>query len=130
MEIPRQLTDYLSRNKVQYEILHHPEAVTAQRIAQAEHVNALGFLDHVAAEAGLAVLKKYGFSAPPVNTTFFSHAPAAIPKRALPGCGGNWVQSILNGPVETILPCQQSSVAAYMDLRVASLSASTCAPTT
>jgi Ala-tRNA(Pro) deacylase len=38
MEIPRQLTDYLSQNKVQYEILRHPEAVTAQRIAQAEHV--------------------------------------------------------------------------------------------
>jgi Ala-tRNA(Pro) deacylase len=28
----------LDQNKVQYEILHHPEAVTAQRIAQAEHV--------------------------------------------------------------------------------------------
>jgi Ala-tRNA(Pro) deacylase len=28
----------LKENKVDYEILHHPEAVTAQRIAQAEHV--------------------------------------------------------------------------------------------
>lgn len=28
----------MKENKVGYEILHHPEAVTAQRIAQAEHV--------------------------------------------------------------------------------------------
>ncbi len=38
MEIPKQLIDCLDENKVSYEILHHPEAVTAQRIAQAEHV--------------------------------------------------------------------------------------------
>ena len=38
MEIPKQLIDCLNQNKVQYEILHHAEAVTAQRIAQAEHV--------------------------------------------------------------------------------------------
>ncbi len=38
MEIPKQLIDCLNQNKVGYEILHHPEAVTAQRIAQAEHV--------------------------------------------------------------------------------------------
>src|SRR5215470_3177534 len=38
MEIPEQLFDCLKENKVQYEILHHPEAVTAQRIAQAEHI--------------------------------------------------------------------------------------------
>ncbi len=38
MEIPKQLIDCLDQNKVQYEILHHAEAVTAQRIAQAEHV--------------------------------------------------------------------------------------------
>jgi Ala-tRNA(Pro) deacylase len=38
MEIPKQLIDFLNQNKVQYEILHHSEAVTAQRIAQAEHV--------------------------------------------------------------------------------------------
>ena len=38
MEIPKQLIDCLNDNKVRYEILHHPEAVTAQRIAQAEHV--------------------------------------------------------------------------------------------
>ena len=38
MKIPKQLIDCLNQNKVHYEILHHPEAVTAQRIAQAEHV--------------------------------------------------------------------------------------------
>src|SRR5881275_125340 len=38
MEIPRQLIECLKENKVSYEVLHHPEAVTAQRIAQAEHV--------------------------------------------------------------------------------------------
>ena len=38
MEIPRRLLDCLDQNKVPYEILHHPEAVSAQRIAQAEHV--------------------------------------------------------------------------------------------
>jgi Ala-tRNA(Pro) deacylase len=38
MEIPKQLIDCLDENKVSYEILRHPEAVTAQRTAQAEHV--------------------------------------------------------------------------------------------
>jgi|SRR5919108_3488790 Ala-tRNA(Pro) deacylase len=38
MEIPKRLIDRLNENKVHYETLHHPEAVTAQRIAQAEHV--------------------------------------------------------------------------------------------
>ena len=38
MEIPKRLIDCLNENKVRYEILQHPEAVTAQRIAQAEHV--------------------------------------------------------------------------------------------
>jgi Ala-tRNA(Pro) deacylase len=38
MEIPKRLIDCLNENNVQYDILHHSEAVTAQRIAQAEHV--------------------------------------------------------------------------------------------
>lgn len=38
MEIPKQLIECLDKNKVSYEVLQHPEAVTAQRIAQAEHV--------------------------------------------------------------------------------------------
>jgi Ala-tRNA(Pro) deacylase len=40
MKIPKQLIDCLNESKVRHEILHHPEAVTAQRIAQAEHVKA------------------------------------------------------------------------------------------
>ena len=40
MEIPKRLVDCLNENKVRYEILHHSEAITAQRIAQAEHVKA------------------------------------------------------------------------------------------
>jgi len=35
MEMPKQLMECSDGNKVSYEILHHPEAVTAQRIAQA-----------------------------------------------------------------------------------------------
>jgi Ala-tRNA(Pro) deacylase len=38
MEIPKRLMDCLNENKVKYEVLRHAEAVTAQRIAQAEHV--------------------------------------------------------------------------------------------
>lgn len=38
MEIPKQLFDCLNQSKAQYEILRHAEAMTAQRIAQAEHV--------------------------------------------------------------------------------------------
>jgi Ala-tRNA(Pro) deacylase len=38
MKIPKQLIDCLNENKVRYDILRHLEAVTAQRLAQAEHV--------------------------------------------------------------------------------------------
>src|SRR5499427_10697244 len=38
MKIPKRLIDFLDQNKVSYEVLQHPEAVSAQRIAQAEHV--------------------------------------------------------------------------------------------
>jgi Ala-tRNA(Pro) deacylase len=38
MGIPKQLSDCLDQNNARYEILHHAEAVTAQRIAEAEHV--------------------------------------------------------------------------------------------
>src|SRR5438105_11812536 len=38
MKIPKRVIDCLNESKAGYEILHHPEAVTAQRIAQAEHV--------------------------------------------------------------------------------------------
>src|ERR1700746_1643973 len=38
MNMPKRLIDCLDENNISYEILRHPEAVTAQRIAQAEHV--------------------------------------------------------------------------------------------
>ena len=38
MNIPKRLIECLDENKVSYEILRHPEAITAQRIAEAEHV--------------------------------------------------------------------------------------------
>ena len=38
MKILKRLIECLDENKVSYEVLQHPEAVTAQRIAQAEHV--------------------------------------------------------------------------------------------
>ena len=38
MEMPKRLIECLDENKVRYEVLQHPEAVSAQRIAQAEHV--------------------------------------------------------------------------------------------
>ena len=36
--MPKRLIDCLNEHKTQYEILHHAETVSAQRIAQAEHV--------------------------------------------------------------------------------------------
>src|SRR2546428_8455376 len=38
MKMPKRLIDCLDEHKARYEILRHPETVTAQRIAQAEHV--------------------------------------------------------------------------------------------
>lgn len=38
MEMPKRLIECLDGNKIRYDVLRHPEAVTAQRIAQAEHV--------------------------------------------------------------------------------------------
>ena len=38
MKMLKRLIDCLDENKISYEVLRHPEAVTAQRIAQAEHV--------------------------------------------------------------------------------------------
>jgi Ala-tRNA(Pro) deacylase len=38
MDIPDKLINYLNQKRVAYEIIHHPEAFTAQTIAQAEHV--------------------------------------------------------------------------------------------
>src|SRR2546430_14717590 len=38
MGIPTKLVEFLDRGKVRYEILHHPEAFTAQELAAIEHV--------------------------------------------------------------------------------------------
>src|SRR5206468_4359252 len=38
MGIPARLIEFLDQNKVGYEILHHPEAFTAQELAAIEHV--------------------------------------------------------------------------------------------
>jgi Ala-tRNA(Pro) deacylase len=38
MEIPQRLIKYLNEKKIVYEILHHPEAFTAQTVAAVEHV--------------------------------------------------------------------------------------------
>ena len=38
MEIPTRPIKFSNESKVSYEILHHPEAFTAQTIAQAEHI--------------------------------------------------------------------------------------------
>lgn len=40
MQIPKQLINCLDTYGVSYEVLHHPEAVTAQRVAEVEHVKA------------------------------------------------------------------------------------------
>jgi Ala-tRNA(Pro) deacylase len=40
MQIPKQLINCLNESGVAYEILQHPEAVTAQRVAEVEHVKA------------------------------------------------------------------------------------------
>jgi Ala-tRNA(Pro) deacylase len=52
MQIPKRLIDCLKENKVHHEILHHPEAVTAQRIAEAEHVKAQHHAKVVVVKAG------------------------------------------------------------------------------
>ncbi|HEY7001607.1 MAG TPA: YbaK/EbsC family protein [Candidatus Udaeobacter sp.] len=36
--MPRRLIECLDENKAHYDVLQHPEAVSAQRIAQAEHI--------------------------------------------------------------------------------------------
>jgi Ala-tRNA(Pro) deacylase len=38
MGIPVKLIEFLDQNKVRYEVIHHPEAFTAQELAAIEHV--------------------------------------------------------------------------------------------
>ncbi|HEX4697456.1 MAG TPA: YbaK/EbsC family protein [Candidatus Udaeobacter sp.] len=56
MQIPKRLIDCLKENKVTYEILRHAEAVTAQRIAQAEHVKGRHHAKVVIVESGNQLL--------------------------------------------------------------------------
>jgi Uncharacterized conserved protein len=56
MEMPRRLIECLDDNKVRYEVLQHPEAVSAQRIAQAEHVKGRHHAKVVIVKAGDAHL--------------------------------------------------------------------------
>ena len=50
MKIPKRLIDCLDQNKVRYEVLQRPEAVTAQRIAQVD--KRLAEQDYIVFEAG------------------------------------------------------------------------------
>jgi Ala-tRNA(Pro) deacylase len=52
MNIPERLIECLNRRKVQYEIVHHPEAYTAQRIAEVEHVKAEHYAKVVMVRSG------------------------------------------------------------------------------
>ena len=52
MEIPKKLINFLNENKVTYEILHHPEAFTAQTIAAAEHIKGRHHAKVVMAKSG------------------------------------------------------------------------------
>jgi len=56
MEIPTRLIKFLNESKVSYEILHHPEAFTAQKIAQAEHVKGRHHAKVVMVKSGSAHL--------------------------------------------------------------------------
>src|SRR2546426_6470355 len=38
MAIPTTLSEFLDKNKVRYEVIHHPEAFTAQELSAIEHV--------------------------------------------------------------------------------------------
>ena len=38
MEVPAKLVEFLNQSKVRYQLIHHPEAFTAQELAAIEHV--------------------------------------------------------------------------------------------
>jgi Ala-tRNA(Pro) deacylase len=52
MGIPARLIDFLNTEKVHYEILHHPEAFTAQELAAIEHVRGRSHAKVVMVKAG------------------------------------------------------------------------------
>ena len=65
MEIPKQLIECLDENKVRYEVLQHPEAVSAQRIAQAEHVKGRHHAKVVIVKSGDAASNDGAAGGPP-----------------------------------------------------------------
>jgi Ala-tRNA(Pro) deacylase len=50
--MPKRLIDCLDENKINYEILRHPEAFTAQRLAEIEHVKGRHHAKVVVAKSG------------------------------------------------------------------------------
>ena len=56
MGIPTRLIDFLNQNKVRYEVLHHPEAFTAQELAAIEHVKGRSHAKVVMVKTGAELL--------------------------------------------------------------------------
>ncbi len=52
MGIPTRLIDFLNQSKVRYDVLHHPEAFTAQELAAIEHVKGRSHAKVVMIRAG------------------------------------------------------------------------------
>ena len=52
MAIPTRLIDFLNQSKVRYDVLHHPEAFTAQELAAIEHVKGRSHAKVVMIKAG------------------------------------------------------------------------------
>lgn len=56
MSVPTRLIDFLNQNKVRYEVLHHPEAFTAQELAAIEHVKGRSHAKVVMVKSGEELL--------------------------------------------------------------------------
>ena len=56
MAIPTRLTEFLDNNKVRYEVIHHPEAFTAQELSAIEHIKGKQHAKVVMVKAGGAQL--------------------------------------------------------------------------
>jgi Ala-tRNA(Pro) deacylase len=56
MGIPIKLLDFLNQSKVRYELIHHPEAFTAQELSAIEHVKGKNHAKVVMVKAGSANL--------------------------------------------------------------------------
>jgi len=56
MGVPARLIEFLDQSKVRYEVVHHPEAFTAQELAAIEHVKGRSHAKVVMVKAGGEVL--------------------------------------------------------------------------